>query len=119
MYRILLVEDDIEFRSSLVDVLLAAYPHVSILEAGCGREALDVFKATSPDLVFMDIGLPDTDGLDLTRKIRELDPDARVIILTGHNSPEYRCAAETAGASGYVWKGEPSRVLLGLVGATS
>lgn len=116
MYRILLVEDDIEFRSSLVEVLVAAYPHVSVLEAGSGREALEVFKAAPPDLVFMDIGLPDTGGLDLTRRVREIDPDARVIILTGHNLPEYRRAAETAGASGYVWKGEPSHVLLDLIG---
>lgn len=118
MYRILLVEDDTEFRASLVQVLRTAYPDVSIIEAGTGQEALAAMAIGRMDLVFMDIGLPDIGGLQLTREIQENHPGTRIIVLTGHNLPEYRKAAEEAGASAYVWKGEPSTVLIELVHAT-
>ena len=115
MYRILLVEDDPEFRSTLAEVLLGAYPEAAVREAGSGEEALDRVDGWEPDIVFMDIGLPDTGGLELTRLVLERHPQARVIVLTGHNLPEYRRAAARAGASGFAWKGDPSDVLLRLV----
>jgi len=118
MYRILLVEDDTEFRASLVQVLRTAYPDAAIMEAGTGREALAAMAVGGTDLVLMDIGLPDIGGLQLTREIHANHPGTRVIVLTGHNLPEYRQAAEEAGASAYVWKGESSTVLLELVQAS-
>lgn len=104
MFRTLLVEDNEAFRDTLHDVLAEQFPAVQILEAGNGRDALGIVAALHPHLVFLDIKLPDDNGLDLTRRIKEIDPAIVVVILTSHDLPEYRQAAFRNGASCFICK---------------
>lgn len=84
------------------------FPCMDIAEAGDAAEALDLFARIRPQLVFMDITLPDISGLPLTRRIRTDDRLAVVVVLTAHDSAEYGEAAFQAGADYFVTKGTAS-----------
>jgi two-component system response regulator NreC len=73
-------------------------------EAGTGKEALAEVHASSPDVVLMDIGLPDMSGIDATREIKKLYPRVAVVALTIHEDEEYFFRMLEAGAGGYVPK---------------
>jgi len=91
--RVLIVEDSTLFRQLLRDTLHDRFPSIQIDEAGDGVEALFKADVSPPDLVFMDIRLPGENGLEVTKKIKMRHPDVKVIILTGHDLPEYREAS--------------------------
>jgi DNA-binding NarL/FixJ family response regulator len=105
MYCVLIVEDNPLFRRSLRELLEVRFPSVGIKEASDGRQALDMVRDTKPDLVFMDIKLPDKNGLELTRIIKQSHSGIPVIILTSYDFPEYREAAMHSGASYFLTKG--------------
>ena len=73
-------------------------------EARDGREALNEVSAFDPDLIFMDIKLPDGSGLQLTQEIKATYPKIKIIILTNYNLPEYRDAALKHGANYFLCK---------------
>ena len=73
-------------------------------EARDGREALNALSAFEPDVIFMDIKLPGENGLELTRKIRASNSEAKIIVLTSHDLPEYREAARAGGADHFLTK---------------
>ena len=99
--RVLVVDDEELIRWSLAERLRADGHEVS--EAATAGEALE--KAQSGvDLVLLDYKLPDEDGLSVLRKIRELDPDTLVIMLTAHQSVEMVVVAMKAGAFDYATK---------------
>jgi len=100
----MLVEDDDHFRQMLRKLLQGRFPLAVIEEAGDGTEAMDKIEAFQPDLIFMDIRLPEENGLELTQRIRDLYPQSKVIILTGFDLPEYRQAALESGASFFASK---------------
>ena len=75
-----------------------------IYECGDGQEAVNIFKDLHPDYVLMDIEMNGLDGIQATRQILQLDPNARIIIVTQQNDPAWRAAAASAGACGYVLK---------------
>ena len=102
--KIILVEDDDNFRLMLKKLIQGRFPHTAIEEAREGNEAMEKIAALDPDLIFMDIRLPKENGLVLTKKIKELYPQAQVIILTGFDLPEYREAALESGASFFASK---------------
>ena len=102
--KIILVEDDDNFRLMLKKLLHGQFPLTFIEEAREGMEAMEKIKAFHPDIIFMDIRLPKENGLVLTKKIKELYPQAKVIILTGFDLPEYRQAAVESGASFFASK---------------
>ena len=86
--------------------LLRSAHHVEIVgEAGDGGEAIGMAKRLRPDLVLMDVRLPDMDGLAATRAIRAALPEISVLLITMYEAPEYASEAERAGAAGYVLKG--------------
>ena len=74
-------------------------------EAGSGKEALESCRQLRPDLVLMDIRMPDTDGLAATRSIKEESPTTIVLVVSTYKNPDYLLEAIKAGAAGYVLKG--------------
>jgi DNA-binding NarL/FixJ family response regulator len=104
MFRTLLVEDNAHFRNSLNELLSERFPCMVIDQAGDGAEALAKLARCPSQLIFMDITLPDANGLDLTRAIRTEDQVSVIVVLTGHDLPEYWDAAFQAGANFFVSK---------------
>jgi len=103
--KILLVEDNVTFRKTFKKVLIELFPAMSVEEAGDGVEALAKIQWFTPDLIFMDIRLPEKNGLELTKMIKQSHPETAVVLLTDYNLPEYREAAFASGADDFVIKG--------------
>jgi len=102
--RLLLVDDHAVVRSGL-RMLLSSENDVEIIgEASTARQALEAAGETRPDVILMDIGLPDMSGIDATREIKKRFPDISVVALTIHEDEEYFFKMLEAGASGYVPK---------------
>jgi len=93
MFKTILVEDSSSFRLVVKENLLDQFPSMDIIEAADGVEAFQKIDAHPPNLIFMDISLPGENGLELTRRIKGHYPEVIIIILTSHDSPEYREAA--------------------------
>lgn len=110
--RIVLVDDHQIMREGLRHLLLEE-PGLQITgEAGDGRTALELVERLQPDLVVMDLGLPDGGGLDFARQIRARWPAIKVIILSSLLERKYLDAAVSAGISGYVLKGNAASELI-------
>ncbi len=105
MCPILIVEDNPLLRDTLRGMLTARFPSIMVQEASNAEEALSEFEKINPCLIFMDIRLPDKNGLEITRTIKETNPEIEIIILTSHDLPEYREAAFRSGASHFLAKG--------------
>jgi len=101
---ILIVEDHDAVRRSLREWLEVVFPQHRFVEAASGEEAVALAQATLPRLVVMDIGLPQMNGVEATRRIKAKVPAARVVMLTIYESEAYRADAIAAGASAYVPK---------------
>ena len=102
--RILLVDDHPIVRRGVSDILAAAFPHAAIQEVGSGGEALALARSQPWDIVILDLTLPDGSGLDVLKKIRELQPRMPVLILSMHTADQFARRAIAAGASGYLTK---------------
>ena len=104
--RVLIADDQVLVRSGF-SVIVASAPDLEVVgEAGNGREAVELARATSPDVVLMDIRMPEMDGLEATREILA-DPACaatRVLVLTTFDLDEYVYDALRAGASGFLLK---------------
>lgn len=101
---ILLVDDHTLFREG-IRRLINEQPNMEIVgEAANGRQAVDKAVELQPDLILMDIAMPDMNGLEATEHIKKQWPPARVLLLTVHDDREYLFHALDAGASGYVLK---------------
>ena len=104
MTRLLLVEDHAVVRSGL-KMLLSGHEEMEIVgEAGSAAEAMLEAERTNPDVILMDIGLPDKTGIEATRDIKKKFPDVKIVALTIHEDEEYFFQMLDAGASGYVPK---------------
>ncbi len=102
--RVLLVDDHAVVRTGL-HMLLGQEEDIEIVgEAGSGREALNSIEQLQPDLVLMDIGLPDMTGIEVTRQVKQKWPGVAVVALTIHEDEEYFFQMLQAGANGYVPK---------------
>jgi DNA-binding NarL/FixJ family response regulator len=111
--RILLADDELRARQSL-RALLTTQPHVLVIgEAANGREALDQVSRDHPEVVLLDVRMPELDGLEATRQIKALWPGTRVIVHSMY--PEYRAEALAAGADAFIVKGDPPDELLRLI----
>jgi DNA-binding NarL/FixJ family response regulator len=108
MLKTLLVDDNVSFRHSFREHLCQYSPGMNVVEAGSVSDALVKFAETSPDMVFIDIDIAGESGLELTRKIREHHADMPIAILTNHDLPEYREAAQESGANYFFSKGASS-----------
>ena len=105
MFRTMLVEDSPLFREVVKFTLRGQFPSMDIIEAADGVEAFQKINGHPPNLIFMDISLPGESGLELTKRIKADYPDVTVIILTSHDSPEYREAADRSKADYFYSKG--------------
>jgi two-component system response regulator NreC len=102
--RVLLVDDHAVVRAGL-RMLLSADPDLLIVgEAENGAQGMRLARDLAPDVVLMDISMPDMNGIEATRRIKELCPDVAVLALTMHEDDQYFFEMLAAGASGYVPK---------------
>lgn len=95
--RVLVVDDNDVIRAML-RMLLEKLGHAVVAEAGSGEAAVAAFSAARPDLVTLDISLPDFDGLEVLRRILARDPLAKVVVITGNNSAALEKDARAGGA---------------------
>ena len=102
--RIMLVDDHEVVRQGLRALLEAKADLEVIAEAGDGREAIDVARIHEPDVVVMDVRMPDMNGVEACRGIRDLRPDTQVIMLTSYSDDEALFNSIMAGAAGFVLK---------------
>jgi two-component system response regulator NreC len=117
--RLLLVDDHAVVRSGL-RMLLSAESDVEVVgEASTAREAIDAALAVSPDVILMDIGLPDLSGIEATREIKRRLPKVSVVALTIHEDEEYFFKMLEAGASAYVPKRAAPEELLTAIRAAA
>ena len=101
---ILLVEDHKLLRVGLKSLFEEHDGIIVISEAKSGKEAIEKYKLSHPDVVLMDIGLPDISGIEATKKILEINNSAKIIILTSHLSEKEVKDSLEAGAHAYVMK---------------
>ena len=102
--RVLLVDDSPEFLKMATQFLATVQEIDPVGVALTGQDALVLVAGLQPDLILMDLVMPEMNGLDATRHIKAMPDPPIVIILTGHDTPEYRSAAATAGADGFIHK---------------
>jgi len=102
--RLLIADDHGLVREGIRAVLEAESDLEVVGEAKDGREALELCERLQPDLVLMDVRMPEMDGLAATRAIKERWPKVSVMMVTMHESPEYLLEAVRAGAAGYILK---------------
>jgi two-component system response regulator NreC len=110
--RVLLCDDHTLFREGIKAILKDEYSIEIVGEAADGRQAVAKALELHPDVVLMDIAMPDLSGFDATRRILQTNPKAKVIVLTMYEEEEVinRCLA--AGAAGYVLKDDPRAHLI-------
>jgi DNA-binding NarL/FixJ family response regulator len=103
--RVLVVDDHPTFREALRSALELIDEIEVAGEAGGGVDACREAEQVEPDVVLMDLSMPDLSGFDAMQRIHERDPDLPVVILTANADPDVEAEARRAGASGFVAKG--------------
>jgi DNA-binding NarL/FixJ family response regulator len=108
-----MVVDDFEQWRQQIRSILETRPELRVIaEVADGLEAVQEAKELKPDLILLDIGLPNLDGLEAASRIRQVAPDAAIIFVTQNSDEEMVQAALTSGAQGYVLKAKASSELL-------
>ena len=104
MTRVLIADDDDLMRAGLIE-LLSVEPRIEIVgEASTGRQAVERARRLGPDVVLMDVRMPDLDGIEATAELARAVPQAKVLILTTFEQDDYVFGALRAGASGFLLK---------------
>lgn len=117
--HLMLVDDHAVLRAGLKSLLNAYEDMEVVAEANNGHEALARVEAASPDVVLMDISMPDVDGLEATRRLKAQDPRCRVLVLTVHAEKQYFFRMLDAGASGYLTKRAAAEELVAAIRAVA
>jgi DNA-binding NarL/FixJ family response regulator len=108
----ILVVDDFEPWRKLMRSILQRRPELRVVaEIADGMEAVQKAQELKPDLILLDIGLPNLNGLEVASRIRQVDPGARIIFLTQNRNKEVARAALSNGAKGYVLKADAGEEL--------
>jgi two-component system, NarL family, response regulator NreC len=115
--RILVADDHTLIRRGIVGLLNAQADMEVIAEAGSGNEALQLTQQYTPDVVLLDVAMPDGNGLETARSIKQNCPGIQVLMLTVHDRHDYLFEALRAGAAGYILKGADVQDLLAAVRA--
>lgn len=118
-WRILLADDHAVLRAGL-RMLLSAEPDMAVIgEADSGRQTIEQAAQLNPDIILLDVTMPDMDGLTVLPRLKEVAPQARVLILTMHEDEAYLRQALQSGASGYVLKKAADTELLSAIRAVA
>ena len=117
--RVVVADDHAVVRSGLEQLLSTAADIELVGTAGNGGEAVEVVGRERPDVVLMDLSMPEVDGVEATRRIIAADPDARVVVLTSFADDRHISEALQAGAIGYVLKHAEPDELLGAIRAAA
>lgn len=117
--RVLIVDDHVVVRSGLAAMLLASDDLELVGEAASGRAALDLCASARPDVVLMDLVMPEMDGATATRAIRQTHPHTQVIALTSFHENSLVTEALQAGAIGYLLKNVSADELAGAIRAAA
>ncbi len=110
-YRIVLADDHALVRQGIRKIIEEDSSLKVVGEAGDGVELLEILKTSHPDLVIIDIAMPRLRGLEATKRIKQLYPKVKVLILSMHRSKEYLRQAVAAGVSGYLLKEDADTAL--------
>ncbi len=105
--RLLIVDDNLQVRQDLHQLLTLSGELEVVGEAGSGQEAIDLTDLIHPDVILMDLAMPEMDGYAATRQIKANLPQCRVIALSVHSYPLARQKASQAGMDGFIEKGTP------------
>jgi two-component system, NarL family, response regulator NreC len=117
--KILLADDHAIVRQGL-KLILSAHSDLQVVgEAANGREAIDLAQKLQPDMVLMDVAMPELNGIEATRRMIESTPRLRVLVLSMHKEPVYVREILKAGARGYILKDAIDTELLGAVRAVA
>lgn len=108
--KILIVDDDEVARQYCKSILKKNFPLLVVAEAQDFEEAQEKVYDFKPDLIFLDVRLPDKSGFELARKIKAENLDIFVVIITGYDIPEYRKEAQKLGCKAFIYKGFESAV---------
>src|SRR3989442_11036865 len=110
--RIVVCDDHTLFVEG-IKAILRNHPSLEIVgEARDGRQAVELVKEFRPDVLLMDVSMPDMNGFDATRRVHDFDPSIKVLILTMHEEEELVARCLEAGAAGYIIKDAPASQLL-------
>jgi two-component system response regulator NreC len=110
--RILICDDHTLFVEGIKAMLRNETSLEIVGEARGGRQAVDLVKELKPDVLLMDVSMPDMNGFDATRRVHEFDSNVKVLILTMHDEEELVARCLEAGAAGYIIKDAPASQLL-------
>lgn len=106
--RVMIV-DDHPMVAEGIEAILETYEDLDVVATlGCGQEAVQAIERLKPDVVLLDLNMPNVGGLTAAEMILEREPDTRILILSMHDSPEYISAALSHGAKGYILKEVPT-----------
>lgn len=108
---LLIVEDVPEALAWLADLARSAFPGVTVGETRTVREAVSRIEGASWDMALVDLGLPDGSGLDIIRRLKATSPDTICIVSTVLGDDAHVVAALSAGAQGYILKGQPEAIV--------
>jgi DNA-binding NarL/FixJ family response regulator len=111
-HTIILADDHVLFRRGLKKIIEEAAEFRVIGEAGDGFELMELLKEGSPDLVILDISMPNLRGLEATREIKRLYPQIKVLLLTMHKKPDFLQQGIEAGAEGFLLKEDADSALI-------
>jgi two-component system NarL family response regulator len=115
--RVLVVDDHSLLRTGVANIINQEPDLEVVAEAADGRAAVDAFIAHHPDVVLMDLRMPEMEGVEAVRRIREIDAHARVIVLTTYDADEDIARALQAGAKAYILKDIAADALVACVRA--
>jgi DNA-binding NarL/FixJ family response regulator len=102
--RVLILDPSPIFRQTLKAVIRTSETRCDIREANTAEKATDILKKGSFDIVFLDIALPEDDGIAFIASIKRMVPQSRIVILTSHDSAEYKAASIKRGADFFLSK---------------